>query len=227
MRVEILAATGDPIAVIYKACRTCYSPAGPINMKIKSRDDMLALISETMKSGHHSVLEHVSFTLAIDGVSRALTHQLVRHRLASYSQQSQRYVNYAKTSETTDVNFIEPKTILKNQVAHDAYQELLEQVKKTYKLLAESGIPAEDARYVLPNATETKLVMTMNYRELLNVSAVRLCFRAQWEILDMFKKIKQEITKIDPFLGSKLLPKCQHAGYCSESKPCGKYKFKE
>lgn len=225
MRIEILAATPSPLEVVYKACRTCYSPLGPIDMKLTDRDSMIALINETMTSGHHSVLEHICFTIAIDGVSRALTHQLVRHRLASYSQQSQRYVNYAKNQQETAVGFVEPLSIQRNPQANDLFQQVCNTLKTAYKQLVDLGIPAEDARYLLPNATESKLVMTMNYREILAVSSIRLCYRAQWEIVELFALIKKSIAKIDSFLGSKLLPKCQHNGYCSESKPCGKYKF--
>lgn len=225
MNIEILSATPNPLEVIYKACRTCYSAVGPIRLKEKSIDEMISLIDGTIKSGHHSVLEHVSMTFAIEGVSRALTHQLVRHRLASFSQQSQRYVNYCKGKETTDVDFIVPKTIKKNTEALNEYQLLIEEIKRAYKKLIDIGIPAEDARYILPNATETKLIMTMNFRELFTVSSIRLCFRAQWEIVELFGKIKKEVFKIDEYLASKLQPKCQNLGYCNEDKSCGKYTF--
>lgn len=226
MEVKVLSHTPDPINVIYKACRTCYSAVGPIGLKEQPYDKMITLIERVTKSGHHSVLEHVSVTFAIEGVSRALTHQLVRHRLASFSQQSQRYVNYAKNGQDTAVDYIVPKTIKKDEEALALYNEMLDRVSDTYKQLVDLGIPAEDARYLLPNATETKIVMTMNFRELLSVSSVRLCSKAQWEIVKMFGAIKKEVSGIDKFLGNFLQPKCQHMGYCNEKEPCGIYSFK-
>lgn len=113
MEIKVLAHTPDPINVLYKACRTCYSAVGPINLPEEPYEKMLTLIERVTNSGHHSVLEHISFTFAIEGVSRALTHQLVRHRLASFSQQSQRYVNYAKNGQGTTVDYVIPDTIKK------------------------------------------------------------------------------------------------------------------
>ena len=176
--------------------------------------------------GHHSPLEHVSFTFAIEGVSRALTHQLVRHRIASYSQQSQRYVNLDKTFE-----YITPPAILSEDelkyvfdhimnVLHNAYMVMSENLKVKY---LENGMnereankkAIEDARYVLPNACETKIVVTMNARTLLHFFEKRCCSRAQWEIREMANKMLKLCNEISPTLFSLAGPTCKK-GYCNE-----------
>ena len=126
------------------------------------------------------MLEHASFTFAIEGISRVTTHQLVRHRIASFSQQSQRYVSHKEHFTS-----IMPDTIAGNPEARQIFASMSETVHKAYAQLIEMGIPAEDARYILPNATETKIIMTMNARELLHFFALRCCRRAQWEIREM------------------------------------------
>ena len=170
------------------------------------------MIKKVVKSGHLSVMEHVSFTFSISGVSRVLTHQLVRHRMASYSQQSQRYVK-----QKTDV--VIPYTI-KGEY-RDKYEKMIDNIFSFYKEMVDNGIPKEDARYILPNATYTTIVMTMNFRELYHTASLRLCFRAQWEIRRMFEEIAKEVSKADPFLGGMLVPTCKILGYCPEEKTCG------
>ncbi len=219
MKVCLLSNTPDPIKVIYLACRTCYSKLAPSEMQEVTDEKMVSLIKNTILSGHHSVLEHASFSFSVEGVSRALTHQLVRHRLASYAQQSQRYVEYKEDT----LDFVMPKTIAKNY--KDKFDALMKEIFKTYRELVEDGVPAEDARYLLPNASTTNIIVTMNFRELMQFSKIRLCYRAQWEILEMVKKMKDEVTTVSQFLANGLQPKCQHLGYCDETKPCGCYKF--
>ncbi len=223
MNVEVISYTPNALKVIYTACRTCYSAVGPLQLKDVSVNKMKELISTVTQSGHHSVLEHVSFTLAIDGVSRALTHQLVRHRLASYSQQSQRYVKYEENDKKPE--FIIPEKIKKSIAAKKYYLETMQSIFESYRTLIDMGIPAEDARYLLPNGIETKLIMTMNLRELISASKLRLCFRAQAEIQKLFIEIRKHINKTNPFLASFLKPKCQHQQFCDEKKSCGHYKF--
>ena len=129
-----------------------------------------------MESGHASPIEHVSFTFALSGVSRALTHQLVRHRIASYNQQSQRYVSYDEPT------FIVPPVIEADEQVRERFLTACQEAFGSYRSLLDAGIPAEDARYLLPNAMETKIVVTMNIRELLHFFSLRSCRRAQWEI---------------------------------------------
>ena len=220
MKVKLLSYSPDAIRNIYISCRTCYSADGPLKIEVKSEEEMIKLITRVINSGHHSVLEHVSFTFGIEGVSRALTHQLVRHRIASYSQQSQRYVEYSKGKKP---NFILPEAIDKDAKAKKIFDKTTESIYQAYLDLLDLGISAEDARSLLPNATETKLTMTMNYREIINVSKIRLCFKAQSEILKMFYEIKKEINKVYPFLAKYIKPKCHYLGYCDEKVPCGNY----
>ena len=139
-----------------------------------------SVLSTIMKSGHFSTLEHVSYTFAVDGVSRALTHQLVRHRLASFNQQSQRYVKFAG-----DVEVVKPPTVAAQEDTSRVFDEAIDAVVDAYHKLLDAGVPAEDARYLLPNAAETKIVITMNIRELLHFLSLRCCNRAQWEILSL------------------------------------------
>ncbi len=214
MKVTLLSFTPEPLEVIYTAARTCYSSKSPeeIKERIPSKEDQIALIKKVTKSGHLSVMEHVSFTFSISGVSRTLTHQLVRHRLASYSQQSQRYVK-----QKTDV--VIPPTVKGKY--KEQYEKMISDIFEFYQEMVKNGIPKEDARYILPNATYTTIVMTMNFRELYHTAALRLCFRAQWEIRKMFEEIAARVREVDPFLGGMLVPTCKILGYCPEEKTCG------
>ena len=153
------------------------SSIGELREKLESAD-IEKFLDKIMSLGHHSVLEHVSFTFAIEGISRVTTHQLVRHRIASFSQQSQRYVSHKEHFTS-----IVPDSIAADRRSPARFStEMSDTVHKAYGRLIEMGIPAEDARYILPNATETKIIMTMNARELLHFFALRCCERAQWEI---------------------------------------------
>lgn len=222
MKVTLLQCTPEPIKAIYIACRTCYSKLPPTEIEAIDEDKMKALIRRTMASGHHSVLEHATFSFSIEGVSRALTHQLVRHRIASYAQQSQRYVNFMNQDP---LGFVIPPNLSDENA--QKMEALNREAARIYGELVADGVPPEDARYILPNATYTNIIVTMNFRELLNFSKVRLCFKSQWEIQKMTREIKKEIKKVNPFLGDYLEPKCQHLGYCDEKELCGHYKFSQ
>jgi thymidylate synthase (FAD) len=175
------------------------------------------LIRHIVESGHHSILEHVFFTFAIEGISRACSHQLVRHRLASYSQQSQRYVK-------GPFDYVTPVSWTKaDESMGRRYEQAMDDLDRLYQEAVAVGIPAEDARFVLPNATTTNLTMTMNLRELLHAVGIRTCLRAQWEIRRLFKQIRQAVHDADPFLGSFLMIKCDRLGYCDERETCGRY----
>jgi len=206
------------VPLIYTACRTCYSELEPDEIFRRAVGGEVdpakqqKLIQGVIESGHGSTIEHVVFTFGISGVSRTLSHQLVRHRAGvAFDQQSQRYVKF-KGAAT-----MEPGTILE---ADDALRERYEaQVAGSLELygeLLEAGIPGEDARFVFPNATRTNLVMTANLRALIHMSGLRLCTMAQWEIRRLFQLIRHEIFQISPFLGSFLAPKCVPLGYCDE-----------
>ena len=208
------------VPLIYTACRTCYSELAPQEIFDRAArgeiplEKQRELISRVIESGHGSTIEHVVFTFAISGVSRTLTHQLVRHRVGvAFDQQSQRYVSYKKGAAT-----MEPVTIAEaGDEVRGRYEEHIEQAIRLYGELAEEGIPAEDARFVLPNATRTNLVMTANLRALIHMSGLRLCTMAQWEIRRLFQLIRHEVFAVSPFLGSFLAPKCVALGYCDEA----------
>jgi len=209
--------TKEPLSVIYTAARTCTSSAHPdeIQAKKASLDKKRSLIEKVVDSGHHSVLEHTSFTFAISGISRACSHQLVRHRIASYSQQSQRYV---KSSD----DMVIPPSIRENELLCSEFKSLTEEIQNLYVRFTKEGIPKEDARYILPNAVTTNIVMSMNLRELMHTSALRLCTKAQWEIRELFTKIKERVGQVDSFLANFLNPKCISLGYCPEEGSCGR-----
>jgi len=187
-------------------------------LKIKEKltpERVARLLGQLVSAGHLSPFEHASFTFAIDGISRVTSHQLVRHRLASYTQQSQRFVSLKK------LDFITPHNIEVAPALKARYQDMIEAAHKLYCDLLDAGVPAEDARYVLPQAAETRLVMTMNARELMHACSLRLCLRAQWEIVELFEKLKVEVSKVAPLIGAELKPKCHRLGYCDERESCG------
>ncbi len=216
MQVRLVAHTPEPERTAAAAARLCYSSVSAISILENLTDSEVdRLLNSVIAAGHLSTIEHISFTFAIDGLSRAASHQLVRHRLASYSQQSQRYVSL-KAPE-----YVTPPSIASKPELCEAFQQAMEQSHELYTRLQEAGIAAEDARYVLPNATTTRLVMTMNARELIHVSGLRLCQHAQWEIQRLFGKIKAEVAAVAPILAKHLQPKCIPLGYCDERETCG------
>lgn len=217
MQVELLYHTPDPERAIATAARLCYAPVGASElMETMSPERVQSVLSTIMKSGHFSTLEHVSYTFAIDGVSRALTHQLVRHRLASFNQQSQRYVKFKDGLET-----VKPSTIAENEEASALFDQAVEAAVSAYEKLLDAGIPAEDARYLLPNAAETKIVVTMNVRELLHFFELRCCNRAQWEIRELAHAMLELVRPTAPYVFMDAGPSCVR-GKCSEGKmTCG------
>ena len=206
------------VPLIYTACRTCYSELTPEDIFAKAADGeidvakMQRLISNVIESGHGSTIEHVVFTFGISGVSRTLSHQLVRHRAGvAFDQQSQRYVTFKKAATML------PQTIAEADAdVRERYEDQIEGAMSLYGDLVGAGIPGEDARFVFPNATRTNLVMTTNLRALIHMSGLRLCTMAQWEIRRLFQLIRHEIFQVSPFLGSFLAPKCVPLGYCDE-----------
>ena len=217
MNVELLYCTPDPERAIATAARLCYAPVGAKELlETMSPEQEDHVLNTILNSGHFSTLEHASFTFAIDGVSRALTHQLVRHRLASYNQQSQRYVKYGNGIET-----VKPHSVRDNPQAEDVFDAAIAAATDAYKKLLELGIPAEDARFLLPNAAETKIVVTMNARELLHFFNHRCCNRAQWEIREMAWRMLELVRPIAPRVFAKAGAPCV-AGACPEGKmTCG------
>ena len=186
-------------------------------------NDMKALKS-AMRSGHESVLEHAVYTFEIRGVSRALTHQLVRHRVASFSQQSQRYVNM------DGFGYVIPASISQNPDAFDDDTNLMGRIQDMYEeFVSEEGynIPEEDARYILPNACTSNIVVTMNARELRHFFSLRRCNRAQWEIRQLATIMLEICKEVSPDLFADAGPRCEQLGYCPEAKSCGHMPKKE
>lgn len=233
MRVELIAHTGSPTAVCNLAAGTCTSGGIP---PLRQDDDKGAgPLRAAMASGHESVAEHASFTFAIEGISRACSHQLVRHRLASYSQQSQRYVNMDR------FEYVTPESIACDDDWHvmigkegeyearisEEYMRVMGEVSSLYQTMIEAGIPEEDARYILPNAACTNIVVTMNARELRHFFALRCCNRAQWEIRELAEAMLQQVRDVAPVLFADAGPRCGGLGYCPESDGCGRMPRRE
>lgn len=217
MNVELLYHTPNPERAIATAARLCYAPVGASElMETMSEERVHSVLSTIMGGGHFSTLEHASYTFAIEGVSRALTHQLVRHRLASFNQQSQRYVKFKD-----EVPVIVPDTVSAQPETQAVFDEAIAACVEAYGKLVEAGIPAEDARYLLPNAAETKIVVTMNVRELLHFFEVRCCNRAQWEIRELAHKMLELVKPTAPFVFMDAGAPCVR-GVCTEGKmTCG------
>ncbi|MBR2214496.1 MAG: FAD-dependent thymidylate synthase [Selenomonadaceae bacterium] len=219
IKVKLLNHTPEPERVVAMAARLCYSAIGAEELSEKlSEDKVQEMVKKMVALGHASTIEHVSFTFGIEGVSRVLTHQLVRHRIASYDQQSQRYV------AEHDFEYITPPSIAENPVARGKYDALMEKIREVYDELTRLDIPKEDARYVLANATETKIIVTMNARTLLHFFNLRCCNRAQWEIRQMAYLMLAEVKKVAPTLFHNAGASCVNTGRCPEgAMTCGKF----
>ena len=212
MNVRLIGYTLYPEKLPAMAATLTHSKIKPENLDKISEKEQKVILEQVLKLGHTSVIEHASFTFAISDVSRSLSHQLVRHRIASYSQQSQRYVNL------NEPNYVIPPTIRKNKKMKDAYEETMTSIWKHYNKLLDMKIPAEDARYVLPNATCTNIMVTMNARSLLNFFELRCCLHAQWEIRFLANKMLQEVKKVAPTIFKNTGPPCKTKGICPEKK---------
>ena len=232
LQVKILAHTPEPLSVIYASFRQCYHQGyvGDMWERLQngeiSTEKQAEFVRNIITSGHESPIEHVTFTFALSGVSRALTHQLVRHRIASYSQQSQRYV------DAGGMEYILPPSIKRNPEILARYEAFMEEVGKAYHdiktMLEEDGrgsLAKEDARMVLPQAAASNIVVTMNCRSLLNFFEHRCCTRAQWEIRDCANKMLLECRKVLPEIFKSAGGKCERLGYCPEGEKfcCGRY----
>lgn len=217
--VHLISKPENMLKTIYTACRTCYSALSPYEIYncTDDKEKMLSLIERVISSGHYSTIEHIQVTFAISNVSRACTHQLVRHRHMSFSQKSQRYVK-----EKGQFDYIIPPTILKNKELKDKFENFMGEISKLYSEFTEAGIPAEDARSILPNAAASSIVASLNLREMIHLANLRLCTRAQYEIRTMIKMMCDELIKEEAWLKPYLVPKCERFGYCDEDKSCGR-----
>ena len=236
LSVELLASTPNALSLIYAAFRQCYHGGFVADMWPRlvegavDREVQADFVRKVLESGHDSPIEHASFTFAVAGISRACSHQIVRHRLASYSQQSQRYV------DGSSMDYVLPPAIAKIPEARARFEAFMDEVGSAYRDL--KGIleahgrkdkAKEDARFVLPQAAETKIVITMNCRALLHFFHLRCCLRAQWEIRALAEAMlalcKAELPAIFATAGAK----CESLGYCPEAPrfACGRYPTRE
>jgi thymidylate synthase (FAD) len=188
MQVELISATPDAEQLIERAARTCYDTTDKM-----SSSDTATFLKKLFRAGHLSVFEHAGATFRISGISRACSHQLVRHRLASYSQRSQRHV-----AETAASYVVPPRVESAEKRVRDVFRRAMEGAWGSYAELISLGIPKEDARYVLPNACTTELVISANFREWMHILKERLASDAQWEIREMCRLILESLNQIAP-----------------------------
>lgn len=216
--VSLLRQTVEPETAVALAARLCYSPDGIAELERNlTFEGAAALIRRVVGLGHLSVLEHAAFSFGVEGISRAASHQLVRHRVASYSQQSQRYV-----PADEDFEHVCPPSIAARPELARAYRRTMHELGRRYRELVDSGIPPEDARFVLPNAAATRIVVTMNARELRHFFAVRCCLRAQWEIRELAERMLGLARVAAPVLFEGCGPACVGRA-CPEGKmACGR-----
>ena len=208
--VHLISKPDNMLKTIYTAARTCYSADTPFNIYESTDDEekMLKLIERVIGSGHYSVIEHIQVTFAISNVSRACTHQFVRHRHMSFSQKSQRYVK-----EKGQFDYIIPPTIARDEALKTKFIEFMGEISQKYLEFTEA---------VLPNAAASSIVASLNLREMIHLANLRLCTRAQYEIRTMIKMMCEELLKEEPWLTPYLVPKCERLGYCDEDKSCGR-----
>jgi len=195
----------------------CYSGEQDFEqIRRKAMEKPYTYLKKIIESGHLSILEHNSFVFYVTGISRVTSHQLVRKRIASYSQQSQRYV------DAKNFKVVIPPTIHRSPF-YERYQSLIKQCFELYEIMVQTDIPKEDARYILPNATTTQLIVTMNAHALIDFFALRCCTRAQWEIRELANKMLKEVKKVAPNLFRNAGAFCDFYGYCPENeKSCGR-----
>lgn len=243
MNVKLIAHTPNPEQVVAAAAKLCYSPVGVEDIMEKMTDESAAAFIDRLNClGHESPIEHVSFTFAIEGVSRALLAQITRHRIASFSVQSQRYVRL------DDFKFVIPPEVEADENSKALFLEAMKKQGEEYLSLAASlqaahkarfmaegmdekaaerkaeKLANEDARFVLPNACETKMALTMNARSLLNFFHLRCCNRAQWEIRALAEEMLKLVYDVAPSIFKNAGPGCI-CGKCTEGKmTCGKMK---
>ncbi|RJS78104.1 FAD-dependent thymidylate synthase [Candidatus Bathyarchaeota archaeon] len=214
MKVKLVRFTADPEILCGAAALTSTKSGSPSEIFEKmDLEKARQIIKRVTGYGHASVIEHASFTFSIEGVSRAMTHQLVRHRIASYTQQSQRYVTY-----DTFEKYVTPPSIEENSEAKRIFNSALKKISETYHKLLEMGIPKEDARFILPNAAKTNIIVTMNARELRHFFNLRCCRRSQWEIRQVAIEMLKQAKNAAPSLFENAGPSCVELGYCPEGK---------
>jgi thymidylate synthase (FAD) len=221
LKVELLSYTADPEQNVVAAIRQCYSSVGAKELKEKTTAEVKErLIKQVIESGHTSTLEHASFTFSIEGVSRVTEIHLIRHRIASYSIQSGRYVKRGDAAYA-----IPPKIKALDKKVYEKYLKHLDNCQELYNELIDLGIPAEDARFCQPQSVQVKIVMTMNARELLHFFSIRCCARAQWEIQAIGKQMLNLVKEVAPNIFKNAGAQCISERVCRQGKmSCGLWK---
>ena len=220
IEVTLLDHTSDPLRTLYTAYRVCYSSLTPAQIEARiadgriSRERMQEFVDARLATGHASPLQQIWFEFGVSGVSRAFSHQFVRHHVGiSFEQQSQRYVTYEDGAFPHTV----PASAVRAGMG-EAFARAIEAAGNAYRELVEAGVPAEDARFLLPNATNTNFKVSVNYLELLHIADLRLCTRAQWEFRKVVAMMRAEVKRSFPELARYVQPKCgeHRLGYCDE-----------
>ena len=215
LKVTLLAHTPDADKLVAAAAKLCYARSDvDMLMDNLTAEKVEEFINRLAEFGHESPIEHASYTFAVEGVSRALLAQLTRHRIASYSVQSQRYVDKG------DFDYIVPPSIAANPEAAEMFEKCMGMLDVYYSYFTSAGIPNEDARFVLPNACDTRIIFTMNARSLHNFFRLRCCNRAQWEIRAMADEMLKLCREVSPALFRHAGPSCAVSGKCSEGAMC-------
>ncbi|HIU10756.1 MAG TPA: FAD-dependent thymidylate synthase [Candidatus Avidehalobacter gallistercoris] len=221
LKVTLLDYTPEPEKLVAAAARLCYSSQGADElMDSFTPEKVQSFVQKLVSLGHESPMEHVSFTFAVSGISRACSHQLVRHRVGvSFSQKSQRYV------KEKQFEYVTPPKVAANPELKAKFDKAMAGAQAVYEELLTAGVPAEDARFVLPNAASTSLVVTMNVRSLWHFFQLRCCNRAQWEIRTLANAMLAEVREVAPLLFAKAGATCDSLGVCFEgAMSCGKCK---
>lgn len=211
LKVELVRYTNDPILAMESAASNCYNSKPSANGKI---------VKQCYNSGHLSVMEFAQFHFHIEGVSRALLAQITRHRTGKFEVRSQRYC------VEDGFEYVTPKTISNNNSANTIYDNIIKRIQTSYDDLISIGVPAEDARMILPNACCTVIDCSFDFRNLMHFFNERLCTRAQWEIRELAQKMRNCIIEVCPELKSYCVPKCEahDIAFCPEHKSCGRHK---
>ncbi len=225
MTLLLLRHTPEPDRLVALAARRCYSSRAADDIEEHlTEEEIERLLGFLRQRNHLSPFEHADFTFSADGISRALSHQLVRHRIASYSQESQRYVNYMKVPS---LPYIVPPSLDNKPDARRIFDKAVQQTLDAYREMVEAGVAPEDARYIFPNAIETKLVFTLNARSLFNFFEQRCCIKAQWEIRQLAFDMLKAVRAVAPLIFKSAGAPCQFAvmPYCRENdENCPQYK---
>lgn len=215
LKVKLIAHTPDADKLVAAAAKLCYAKSDVDtlldNLTAEKVEDFIERLADL---GHESPIEHASYTFAVEGVSRALLAQLTRHRIASYSVQSQRYVDKG------DFDYIVPPSIAADPGTSEMFERCMDMLDTYYAYFTAAGIPNEDARFVLPNACDTRIIFTMNARSLHNFFRLRCCNRAQWEIRAMADEMLRLCREVSPALFKHAGPSCAVTGKCSEGAYC-------